>query len=102
MPKLKGFKNPSKVDYFSLNVSMLDARFKDGETVDAKSLVEKGILKKEAPVKLLGNGELTKKLTVKVNLASKSAVEKVEKAGGKMDLLGAVSTKQPKEETKES
>lgn len=102
MPKLKGFKNPSKVDYFALNVGLLDSRFNDGDTVDAKALVEKGIIKKESPLKLLGTGELTKKLTITVNIASKSAIEKVEKAGGTMNLLGKITTKKPKEETKES
>jgi len=102
MPKLKGFKNPSKVTYFALNLSIIDARFKDGETVDAKALVEKGIMKKEEPIKLLGKGDLTKKITINVNIASASAIEKVEKAGGKVNLSGKISTKKPKEETKES
>lgn len=95
MPKLKGFTNPSKVDYFGLNVSLLDQRFEDGDTVDSKALVEKGILKRETPLKLLGMGELTKKLTITVNLASKGAIEKVEKAGGTLNLLGVISTKNP-------
>lgn len=94
MPKLKGFKNPSRVDYFSLNVNMLDARFEDGEKVDAASLVKKGILKNVMPVKLLGNGEITKKLEITVHLASKGGIEKVEKAGGKVTLLGKISAKE--------
>lgn len=86
MPKLKGFKNPNRVEYFPLNVSMLD-RFDDGATVDAKALVEKGLLKKAAPVKLLGNGELKKKVTVVVEKASAMAIQKVEKAGGQVTVL---------------
>lgn len=93
MPKLKGFKNPNKVTYFALNVGHLEDFFKEGETVDAKTLVEKGLLKKEAPIKLLGNGELKAKLNITVNLASESAVKKVEKAGGKLTLLNKETKK---------
>jgi len=93
MPKLKGFKNPSKTEYYGLNVSILENRFNDGDSVDVKALMEKGILKKEMPIKLLGTGELKKKLNVTVHLASKTGAEKIEKAGGKITLLGAISTK---------
>lgn len=89
MPKLKGFKNPNRVDYFPLNVGRLDELFKDGETVDAKTLVEKGLFKKAQPVKLLGQGDVKAKLTVNVDLASESAIKKVEKAGGKVTVLKA-------------
>ncbi len=87
MPKLKGFKNPNKITYFALNVGKLDKFYKDGETVDSKTLVEKGLLKKEAKIKLLGTGDLKVKLSITADLASESAVKKVEKAGGKLTLL---------------
>ncbi len=100
MPKLKGFKNPNKVTYFALNLSKLDA-FKDGEIVDAAALVEKGLLKKACPIKLLGTGDLKKKLKITVDLASASAVKKVEKAGGKLTLLKVKAEKaEPKAEKK--
>lgn len=86
MPKLKGFLNPNKVTYFAVNVGKLDDLFKEGDEVSAKSLVEKGMMKKALPIKLLGQGDLKKKLTIKVDLASKSAQEKVEKAGGSLTL----------------
>jgi large subunit ribosomal protein L15 len=111
IPKLKGFKNPNRVNYFALNVGKLEAVFDDGATVDAASLIEKGLLKKAIPLKLLGTGELKKKLTVTVNLASKSAIKKIEKAGGKLTLLETKKEKtekvvqeekEEKEESKES
>lgn len=85
MPKLKGFKNPNRVPFFPVNVERLEV-FEDGSTVDLKALLEKGIMKRNTKVKLLSDGELTKKLTVHVNAASKGAIAKVEKAGGKVIL----------------
>lgn len=92
MPKLKGFKNPNKVTYFALNVGKLENLFEEGATVDVKALMEKGVLKKPAKIKLLGNGDLKKKLNVTVDLASAMAVKKLEKAGGKLTLLTAKAT----------
>ena len=96
MPKMKGFKNPNKVHYFALNVSRIDSIYKDGETVDVKSLIEKGVLKKATAIKVLGNGEISKKVKVSADLASKSAIAKIEKAGGSVEVLNK------KEESKES
>lgn len=86
MPKIKGFRNINKITYFPLNLSAL-ASFEDGATVNLETLLEKGILKKAQAIKLLGNGELSKKLTICVDLASASAKAKVEKAGGTLTLL---------------
>ena len=63
---------------------MLETKFNDGETVNKASLVEKGFIssKSNSMVKVLGNGEITKKLTVEVDKVSASAKEKIEKAGG--------------------
>ena len=64
----------------------LEACFNDGDVVDGATLVEKGIIKKATqPVKVLGDGELTKALTVKVDKVSASAQAKIEAAGGKVD-----------------
>jgi large subunit ribosomal protein L15 len=86
LPKLPGFKNRNKIQYEVVNVSRLDAIFADGETVDCETLVAKGVLKSLAvPVKVLGDGELTKKLTVKVDKVSGPAKAKIEAAGGTVE-----------------
>ena len=86
LPKLPGFTNHSRVEYAPVNVSRLDAVFADGDVVDGASLVEKGIIKSDfIPVKVLGDGELTKQLTVVVDKVSASAKAKIEAAGGKVE-----------------
>ena len=87
IPYLKGFKNLRKRVFNIINVGDLE-NFKEGTTIDYKVLSDKGlIMKKEAPLKVLGNGELSKKLTVKANAFSGSASEKIEKAGGKAEVI---------------
>ena len=87
LPKLPGFTNHSRVEYAPVNVSRLEEVFEAGETVDTESLVAKGVIKHAfIPVKVLGDGELTKKLTVKVDKVSASAKAKIEAAGGKVEL----------------
>jgi large subunit ribosomal protein L15 len=79
-----------------VNVASLD-RFDDGAEVTPESLVEKGLLKNtKTDVKLLGNGELTKKLTIRVHAISASARQKVEKAGGTVSLLREPKLKKQK------
>ena len=79
----RGFSNhPFKKEYQVVNLGDIEKKYEDSETVDAVSLVKKGLVKKAVPVKILGNGELTKKLTFKVAAISASAREKAEKAGG--------------------
>ncbi len=87
LPKT-GFDNAWKKVYSIVNLGQLEA-FEDGAVVTAELLLETGILSKIEPygVKILGNGELTKKLTVKANKFSSSAVEKIEKIGGKVEVL---------------
>ena len=86
LPKLPGFKNRNRVEYNVVNVYRLDEIFADGDTVDAEALVAKGIIKSaSAPVKVLGDGELTKKLTVKVDKVSGPAKQKIEAAGGTVE-----------------
>ena len=85
IPK-RGFKCRNSKNIISINVSDLN-RFEDGATVTVESLKEIGLVKNPRDgVKVLGNGELTKKLTVSVDAASKSAVEKIEAAGGKFEV----------------
>ncbi|MCL2061707.1 MAG: 50S ribosomal protein L15 [Firmicutes bacterium] len=86
IPK-RGFDNAFKKVYSIVNLSSLEV-FEDGATVDANALLEKGILSKIEPygVKILGDGKLTrKKLIIKANKLSKSAVEKLEKLGAKIE-----------------
>ena len=86
LPKLPGFRNINRVEYAPVNVSRLDAVFADGDVVDGASLVEKGIIKSDyIPVKVLGDGEITKALTVRVDKVSASAKAKIEAAGGKVE-----------------
>lgn len=87
LPKLPGFTNRNRVEYAPVNVSRLEEKFADGDTVDTASLIAAGIIKREYElVKVLGNGEITKKLIVKVDKVSASAKAKIEAAGGKVEL----------------
>ena len=86
LPK-RGFKSISRVEYKVVNVEQLNV-FKNGSVVDAQKLVEAGIIKElNENVKILGNGKLEKKLTVKANAFSASAGEKIEKAGGSTEVI---------------
>ena len=86
LPK-RGFKNRNTKEIVGINVSYLE-RFDNGATVTVDTLVESGIIKKVADgVKILGNGDITKKLTVKVNAVSKSAAEKIEALGGTVEVI---------------
>ena len=84
LPK-RGFKNRFAVNYAIVNVSALN-RFEDGSVVDMEALLAAKIVRKELDgLKVLGNGELTKKLTVKATVFSATAKEKIEAAGGKIE-----------------
>ena len=86
IPK-RGFHNIFAKPLTAVNLSVLD-RFEDGDVVDANVLLSKGILSKcEYGLKVLGNGEITKKLTVKASAFSASAKEKIEAAGGKAEVI---------------
>jgi len=86
LPKLPGFKNRWRQIFDIVNVGRLDVIFADGDVVDAASLKAKGVIKSaDAAVKVLGDGELTKKLTVKVDKVSGSARAKIEAAGGQVE-----------------
>ncbi|MBO4467926.1 MAG: 50S ribosomal protein L15 [Clostridia bacterium] len=86
VPK-RGFNNIFAEEWLAINVAALEV-FEDGAVVDAKALQEKGIIKKaDKPVKVLGNGKLTKKITVNLNAFSASAAEKINAAGGKAEVI---------------
>ncbi|MBL0221106.1 MAG: 50S ribosomal protein L15 [Myxococcales bacterium] len=89
IPK-RGFTNMNRVEAFPINVSLLETVFEAGATVDIDVLRAKGIIpKKVDTIKILGEGELTKKLTIKAHRASATAKDKVEKAGGSIEILAA-------------
>jgi large subunit ribosomal protein L15 len=86
IPK-RGFTNRNTKEIIAVNVDVLN-RFDDGATVTVDSLIEAGIIKNPKDgVKILGNGELTKKLDVKVNAFSKSAAEKIQALGGNAEVI---------------
>jgi large subunit ribosomal protein L15 len=86
LPK-RGFTNKWRIEYATVNVDRLNI-FEDGAVVSPVELIESGILKNvQDGVKILGNGEITKKLTVKANKFSESAKEKIEAAGGKVEVF---------------
>jgi large subunit ribosomal protein L15 len=83
----KGFKNPFRVEVFAVNVSDLEARFPEG-TVDLAALHNAGLVpRSERAVKVLGDGDLKKKFTVRASKFSASAKEKIEKAGGAVEVV---------------
>ena len=91
----KGFSNyPFKKEYVCINVDMLEAKFNDGETVDKAALIAKGFIsaKSASLVKVLGNGDIKKKLNVVVDKVSESAKAKIEKAGGTVKVTEAADS----------
>lgn len=82
LPKLRGFKNPFRVEYQVVNVGKLGELFPEGGTITADALVEKGAVRKNCPVKVLGTGDLSVALTVEVDKVSAAAKQKIEAAGG--------------------
>lgn len=82
LPKLKGFKNPSKVYYQVVNVADLEKAFPNGGEIAAADIAAAGLVRAKQPVKVLGEGEISVKLTVSGVKFSKSAKEKIEAAGG--------------------
>ncbi len=86
IPK-RGFTNRNSKDIVAINVSVLE-RFEDGATITVDTLIETGIVKNPRDgVKILGNGEITKKLTVKANAFSATAKEKIEALGGTAEVM---------------
>ena len=84
-PKLRGFKNPFRVEYQVVNVEALAEMFPAGGTVTKADLVAKGMVRKNEPVKVLGNGDISVKLNITVDKVSRSAAEKIVAAGGSVN-----------------
>jgi large subunit ribosomal protein L15 len=97
----RGFSNyPFKKSFQIVNLRDIDKHFNEGETVDESSLFDKGLIKgrqrngsflADNPVKILGDGDLSKKLTFKVSFISSSAREKIEKTGGKLSAIAVAN-----------
>lgn len=87
IPK-RGFTCPSSKEIVGINLKVLNDKFEEGAVIDVDTLIECGIIKNPKDgVKILGNGEITKKLTVKANAFSASAKEKIEAAGGTAEVM---------------
>jgi large subunit ribosomal protein L15 len=82
LPKLKGFKNPFKVEFQVVNLDRIGALFPEGGTVTVEDLVAKGAVRDSAPVKVLGSGEISVAVQVSAHAFSASAKEKIAAAGG--------------------
>lgn len=87
---IRGFSNyPFKKEYDCINIDILENKFADGETVNKATLADKGLVSRKSRklIKILGNGDITKKLTFEVDKVSESAKEKIEKAGGTVHII---------------
>jgi large subunit ribosomal protein L15 len=87
VPKLKGFTNPNRVAWAVVNVGSLAEAFERGAEVTPELLRDRGMVRKGAPVKVLGEGQLDKALTVRVHAVSAPAKGKIEQAGGSVEVL---------------
>ncbi|NYG60089.1 large subunit ribosomal protein L15 [Nocardioides daedukensis] len=87
LPKLKGFKNPFKVEFQVVNLDRINELFPEGGTVTVENLVAKGAVRDSKPVKVLGQGDITVAVQVTANAVSASAKEKIEAAGGTVTVL---------------
>jgi large subunit ribosomal protein L15 len=87
LPKLKGFKNPFKVEFQVVNLDRIETLFPEGGTIGVDDLVAKGAVRDGHPVKVLGQGDLTVAVQVSANAFSGSAKQKIEAAGGTTTLV---------------
>lgn len=87
LPKLRGFKNPFRVEYSPVNLTKLGELFPEGGEVTAEALISKGVARKGRPVKILGSGDISVALAVKAHAFSASAEEKITAAGGSVEKL---------------
>ncbi len=89
IPKIGGFRNPNRIEYIPVNLDQLAAlELPEGTRISPALLREKGMINtRNARVKLLGRGEIVRPLSIAVHGASKSAIEKVEKAGGTVEII---------------
>ncbi|HJV04203.1 MAG TPA: 50S ribosomal protein L15 [Actinomycetota bacterium] len=88
LPKKKGFTNRNRQEWAVVNVERLGRRFKKGATVSPETLREAGLIRGRLPVKVLGRGDLDRSLTVRAHAFSATARQKIEQAGGRVEVLG--------------
>jgi large subunit ribosomal protein L15 len=88
LPKKKGFTNRNRQEWAVVNVERLSGRFEKDATVSPESLKEAGLVRGRLPVKVLGRGELDRALTVRAHAFSATARQKIEQAGGRVEVLG--------------
>jgi large subunit ribosomal protein L15 len=87
LPKLKGFKNPFKVEFQVVNLDRISDLFPEGGDVSVDDLVAKGAVRKNEPVKVLGQGDISVKVNLSVQAFSSSAQQKIEAAGGTITVV---------------
>jgi large subunit ribosomal protein L15 len=87
VPHLKGFTNVNRVEFAVVNVARLGQLFEAGAEVTPDELVRRRVVRKSLPVKILGQGELDRALTVRAHAVSASAREKIERAGGTVEII---------------
>ena len=87
LPKMRGFKNPERITYQAVNISTINALYPKGGEVTVEDLVKKGAARKGHPVKVLGNGEISVKVSVSAHAFSSAATEKITSAGGSAKTL---------------
>jgi large subunit ribosomal protein L15 len=87
IPKLKGFTNPNRVEYAVVNVDKLGRAFEAGTEVTPELLRQHGMVRKSLPVKVLGQGQLDRALTIRAHAVTSSARAKIEQAGGAVEIL---------------
>ena len=87
LPKLKGFKNPFKVEFQVVNLDRISELFPEGGQIGVAELVTRGAVRKNQPVKVLGQGEITVAAQVSAHAFSGSAKEKIEAGGGSVTVL---------------
>ncbi len=87
VPKLKGFRNPNRVEYAVVNVETLARAFEGGQ-VDPDALLARGLVRAGRPVKVLARGEIDRPLVVRAHAFSAQAREKIERAGGRAEVIG--------------
>jgi large subunit ribosomal protein L15 len=88
LPKKKGFTNRNRQEWAVVNVERLGQRFKKDATVSPEALKEAGLVRGRLPVKVLGRGDLDRALTVRAHAFSATARQKIEQAGGRVEILG--------------
>jgi len=88
LPK-RGFRNPFRRDYAIVNLEQLEARFADGAVVDPETLHAQGLVRRGLTVKVLGQGDLRKRLTVRAHAFSAGAKTRIAAAGGAVEVIGS-------------